>query len=506
MTDPTEGSDRRTDQVAVESQPSENPASDSSASENPASADDPIKSHDQTTRIEGGGLVYFCESGWQIQVADLRVELPPDADAHTAAQSFAALCNRVGGAERRCVIALASEECFFANIERPDSIDAKDRGAILFELERHFPLDAEAMVAEYSLDPRTDRVAAVAIESDRQLDLIAALEAVGIEVVSIIPRAFLIARAVTQWKVARWKSDRDSFRLLLVDQDASDWMIVGDEGVSGWRQFFSVDDEAGRHVTVMPDDDLPTLIIVGRRELAFQPSGDVKRCDLSASELAAQGASLVLRSRWGRWPDLRQGKLAPDDPLFAVAGSLRRLAIAVACCFAVLIVAASYRTTKLAEESESIRRDQRSAFAEAYPDRRVPILLMRTVRNEHRQTLGSRGRGDAIKLPTPATTVLRDLYDGLDQARRKDQAKFRMLDLDIADGECLLTVRAVDSATIGKIARSLETVGFEVAPPASEQIDPSKDEPIITYQSTISAIWSPPSESESAGSPEGGTP
>ena len=120
------------------------------------------------------------------------------------------------------------------------------------------------------------------------------------------------------------------------------------------------------------------------------------------------------------------------------------------------------------------------------------MMLMRTVRGEHSKTLGSRGRGDAIKLPVPATRVLKDLYRGLEHAQRVGGARLRLMDLKIVDGVCSLTVRAVDAVQIGTIAKSLETIGFDVTPPAAEQIDPSKDEPIPTYQSTLSAVWNPP--------------
>lgn len=440
---------------------------------------------------DAGELISRSESGWSLQVGTEQIELPADTTPDVVAGQFAQLCDSVNQADKRCVLGLAADECFFADFELPATIDAKDHGAITYELERHFPLDAEAMVSEHRYDASRGRIAALAIATKRQREIIDALEAVGIEVVSIIPTAFLIARALRQRGQAT-----ASFQLLLFHESAAELLTVDADGIQQWRQFYDPDDELRRHQSIIAgrettsqDTANQNVVVVGRTELRFETDWPVQYCDATAKQLAAAGAKIALRGRWGRWPDLRRGALAPGDPLFAVATPLRWLAVAAAGCFLVLSIAAWYRGERLAEASESIRQQQRSAFQAAFPGRRVPMMLMRNVRSEHRKTLGSRGRGETVRMPIPATNVLRDLYRGLDHAQRVDGAKMRVIDLQINDGECSLTVRAVDSVHIGSIAKSLETVGFEVAPPASLQIEPSDEEPIATYQSTITAIW-----------------
>lgn len=439
--------------------------------------------------IDGGGLIARTESGWFLQVGFEQTELAAETPPKVVAERFAHLCDSVKGADKRCVLGVPSGECFFVCDELPDSIDAKDRSAVTFELERHFPLDAESMVADYFVRAASGQIAAVAIETRRHQPTVDALEAAGIEVVSILPTAFLIARAFY-----RSDAEKSPFTLWIFASTSAESLSVDGGGVYRWRQFYDADDELRRHQATVADqvDASERTVIVGRSELTFQPRGRVQWCDRDAARLAAEGAGLALGGRWGRWPDLRRGDLAPSDPLFAVAGPLRKLAVAATCCFLILSIAAWYRGNRLAAESESVRQQQRAVFAEAYPGRRVPVMLMRTVRGEHSKTLGSRGRGDAIKLPVPATRVLKDLYRGLEHAQRVGGVRLRLMDLKIVDGVCSLTVRAVDAVQIGTIAKSLETIGFDVTPPAAEQIDPSKDEPIPTYQSTLSAVWNPP--------------
>lgn len=453
----------------------------------PPTAQAPIRS-DEPVCIDGGGLIAQFESDWFIQVGREQISLPAATPAEIVARRFIQLQESVKGSDRRCILGLTGAECFFTDFEPPAALDIKDRPAVTFELERHFPLDAESMVADYCYHASSGCIAATAIETERHRATVDALEAAGVDVVSIIPTSVLVARAAR-----RHAGESSSFTLLLFDSDSAETLSVDPDGVYQWRRFVGGDEELFRHHAVVSQaDDTPqTFVIVGKKELAFRPAGPVLWCNQNATRLAAESAGVALGGRWGRWPDFRRGALAPSDPLVGVAGHLRKLALAASLCFVLISVAAWYRESRLASESESVRQQQRAAFGKAYPDRRVPVMLMRSVRSEHSKVLGSRGRGDAIQLPIPATTVLRDLFRGLQHAQTSGNVRFRLMNIDIQDGECAVTVRALDAVQIGTIALSLESVGFEVQPPASEQIDPSKNEPLPTYQSTIEAQWHP---------------
>ena len=132
---------------------------------------------------------------------------------------------------------------------------------------------------------------------------------------------------------------------------------------------------------------------------------------------------------------------------------------------------------------------QRNIYQEAYPDTRVPVLLMRQVRRDYDAVLGSRGgkvgAGSAeVKLPTSATDVLSDLIASL-----PSDVRSRVDEIDINDGECRLTIRVRESVDVGKIASSLEAGGFSVAPPATQLLESSRDEPSMAYQSVLRATW-----------------
>ncbi|MCO8121761.1 type II secretion system protein GspL [Stieleria sp. TO1_6] len=436
--------------------------------------------------INGGFLIQQTAAGWQLGIGPDPTTLPADATAQQIVTELNERLQTDPNVQRRCVLGLASDACFFARIDQPEGVDAKDRAAMAFELERWFPLDAESMVADSWIHPASGQIAAVAIESSRYQPLVGALEQAGIEIAAIVPTSFLIARAVDD------ESDlRSSFELILLAPSSAESIAVDRDGVFQWKRFVDVGDELPQHHAAAGEHGLQpaTMIIVGQNEVPIDPQREVIECDQSIEQLIAAGANQVLAAKWGRWPDLRRGDLAPKDPLYAVAGPLRMLALAALLAFATITGAAWFKGQRIERESHAVVEQQRDEFRQSFPDRRVPVMLMRTVRSEHNQMLGSRGRDDSIQLPTPATTVLRDLIIGLEHAQKIGQARYRLIEIEVTDGTCSLTVRAQDARQIGSIAKSLETVGFTVTPPASEQIDPSKDEPLATYQSTILAVW-----------------
>ncbi len=435
--------------------------------------------------IKGGGLIEKGVDGWTITVAEWSRALPPDAGIEQIIEAFVALRQNDPNLACRCVLALPAAECFFAVLPLSETFDAKDATAIMYQLERVVPIDAESMVIDRWTRRESRQLFAVATAAGRHRALVEAIESAGIELVAIVPTAFLIARAVADWRALA-----ESFRLLICDADRCDHLVLDDDRVVDWKHCADAG-EWTRHHTVTADEEpaANTWVIVGRDQWDVPVDGPVQWCPLSPKQLLARGTTSVLAGHWTRGVNLRRGGLAANDPLLAVAGPLRHLAVAAVAGCLLVIAACWYRDRRIAERSEHVIDQQRGAYQEVFPERRVPVLLIRSVGDEYRRVLGSRGRGDAIELPKPATAVLRDLFVGLEQAKSAG-ARFRLLELSIEDGDCSLTVRARDSVQIGAIAKSLEQSGFRVGPPAAQQIEPGRDEPIVTFQSTITAEWS----------------
>ena len=430
-----------------------------------------------------GAVLQQTTRGWSIHCGGKTRPFELDDSPEAVAAELAQLIEQSPGVDQRCVLALHSTECFFANLSLPESIDVRDQTAISYEIENHVPLDAESMVSDHMPVGSNKQIAAVAIETERHRAIVQSLENAGIEIVGIVPASFLVARGAR-----RWRRQSTSFELVLFNQGLVEWMMVDADGVSRWSVFCDGSDQWVRHHQAFAGEtngERP-IVLVDKDELAHSIDAPIQHCPLSIEQLVESGSTLLLSGKWGKWPNLRRGSLAPQDPLYAVAGRLRLLALAALVSVLVVSGAAMFRQARLTRESEQINAQCREEFQKTFPRRRVPIMLMRTIRDEHRKALGSHGQGDAIEPPIAATEVLHDIFAGLHSARQ-DGVRFRVIDLNIEDGSCSLTVRTTRAIEIGSIAKSLETVGLQVNPPATEQIAPSRDERVATYQSTIVA-------------------
>ncbi|MEM6468516.1 MAG: hypothetical protein AAF802_03025 [Planctomycetota bacterium] len=444
--------------------------------------------------LAGGCVLEQTGLGWRLHVGSQVVGVGPEASLAEVASEVNTLL-RSEKVSPRCVLALASSECFFATLETNDRAVGKDRTATRYELERHFPVDAESIVFDsWSLPSQSSArdakgFAAVAADQDRLKPLIDSLEDLSIDLVAIVPTVSLISSAFMLDA-----APGPTFALLIARQDTCDYVERCKEGIVRWKHWNEAASNLGKQISLVESEpgDADSLWVCGLTQEEFDSSEfhsqrHIVHYNESLDSCLRLSSGRILAGRWGSEPNLRRDAFAPRDPLVAVSKPLRVATIAAVMCGIVLIAASWFRTAKIQERSEAIRADQRSVFEEAFPGRRVPVLLMRTVRREHQQTMGSRGRGQAVDLPVPATSVLQDVLAGL--AAAHEQARFRVLDCSIEDGDCSVTVRTRKAEEIGVIAKSLETIGLRVEPPATQQIPSSREEPIVTFQSTLSIRW-----------------
>lgn len=475
----------------------------------------PKRSANQSAKssiVSGGCLVVRATSGWLIHCGSSKQMLPSETDVPEIVGVAKEALDRDGGASMKCVIAVESVDCFFVEANVPNGIDVRDRTAVSFELEHHFPLDAEAMAADFCVAPAMEdegqRIAALAVDAERLKPLTEAFQEQGIEVVLIVPTSFLIARAVVERSAldsslrsasSSHPSVDTAVDLWLLEDDHCEAMRVDGDGVWRWKQFSDGEDglESDHNVVVARGGNggqVFSTVVIGQDASTFQKSPLASSRNVDAFEtdtagLLSAGASIALGDRWGRWLDLRRGDLAPADPLYAVAQPLRWLALAAVFCFLICSIAAWFRGERIQSEIENVLSRQRAAFQEAFPGRRVPIALVQSVRREHKKVIGSRGGDDAVEVPVPATEIISQLYRGFENARQDQRVRFRLIDLNVTSGEVSITVRVRETAQVVALTKALEDVGFTVSPPATDQIDPSKDERVVTYQSTMVAAY-----------------
>ncbi|TWT98403.1 type II secretion system protein GspL [Stieleria varia] len=430
-----------------------------------------------------GCLIVAREDGWMIAAGENTQDLSADSTDDQIAQAAAELCRGQGLREARCVIALPSKSCFFAVVNLDDHAGTRDHNAMLYLLEDQLPIDAESIVADFG--PALQQpdggsqwaVSAVAISWRRWKTIVDAVESRGIHVMSLIPTAVLIARGVDA------DTSTSVSELLIVSPEGCDLVTWQADGLRSWKHLQLQTEALLRHQRLHPGT---RLWIAGEAESETLSNAGFDGALIARDPHAylIAGAEIALANRWGRWCDLRRDSLAPSDPLRPIAGPLNLVALAATVCCAVLIFGSWYRVRRIEQRIDQISEKQQAAFREAFPETRVPVMLMRHVRGQHTKILGSRGRSSEVDAPTAATDVVRRVIAGLE-----DNVRFRIVEIDVTDGECKLTVRVRESVDIGKLASGLENAGFDVLPPATQQIDPSRDEPILTYESTLTATW-----------------
>ena len=446
------------------------------------------------------GVIRQTEQGWELTLAQQTSFVPCDVDGdwqHEVAEAWRALGRQQQVTTQRCIITLHRSECYFASFPLPEGISARDRDALGFELERLLPLDAEAMVADYRESDDGTEVYAVAVQASRLSPLVRNLEAMETEIIAIVPEASVIARAV-----ARDANLQQPFYLLINDASSVEqgeqtstgcqWLLVSREAFHHWKQFPGGQVDLQRDLNVMADrldHSLPVVCVgdsitmtIANPVVALPAPGD------QLDECFHRGVRQIVTGGVGRCPDFRRGDLAPADPLYAVAKPLRQLTWVLVASLLLITIGATLREHWLTQASEQLQQRKTAAYREAFPDRRVPVAVMSSVRNEYRRVLGTRGNGDAIDRPVPATDVLRAVFSALRQAEQMG-LEFVVNDLTIENGGLQLSVRMNEFSQIGTMTTHLEQSGFDVQDPSSDQVPPSNDLPKVTYQSTIQAQY-----------------
>ncbi|MCD0458792.1 type II secretion system protein GspL [Roseiconus lacunae] len=436
------------------------------------------------TSLSNGCIVRQRWSHWELRCGQSLVEIPTETSQASIAQALRALKETVRDVSARCVLALHSNECYGVDAAIPEGVDGRDRTAIRYELERLLPIDAEEFTCDYHVTGDRKQIFAIAIETRRWSVLVDALGAEGFEVVAIVPESLLITQSIITLPELQFP-----IRIGIVQSDGCFETIDvdADKLVIRWKSYSSV--ELWKRCSDFDSERDRGWVIVGRHQ-AMTTLANAKSISRPPSHLIGHAVQLACEGKLAPSLNLRCGDLAPEDSLHAIRTPLRWLGLSAVICLLAVWAGSWYRGSRYERELAAIDQQQRQAFKDAFPRQRVPVLLMRTVRNEHARAIGSRGI-QSVNLPISAAAVLRDLFDSLERAGERD-ARFRVLEMQINDGECSLTVRAASAIQIGILASEMENVGFQVTPPASEQIPPNQQEPIETYQSTLKAEWISP--------------
>ena len=369
------------------------------------------------------------------------------------------------GAKPRVVIALDSPSCFFAKITGDDIGTTNDRKSLLFEMESSLPFDAEQAVADFT--EQDGVIAGVAIDQDRWLPLVEALDDAGVLVEAVAPLSVMAANAlIAEGKLA-------SGDVMIWSRDhCTDVMHLGKRHVSDWRHVSSSSPRLPAELNAIRASDIATDRLRWIERPIDGSHDDVINESMDAA--ATRRAATLLGMRDTAWYDLRRDRLAASDPLRPYRGPLRMLAIAASVFLCIAMVASYYRKTLLDRETSRVQEQQTSVFKETFPGARVPAALLSRIRSEHRKALGSRRLGAGSKnadnqiAPQSALQVLDAFLVGMPK-----NVRYQFTQVDIQDGDLRADVQIRAHNDAGKIAASLESAGFTMLPPGTQQINPN---------------------------------
>jgi hypothetical protein len=432
-----------------------------------------------------GSLIIEGEYEWRIHVAnDFRI-LPKASENAEIVATVKELLAKSKGVHTGCIIAPASDSCFFSSLNLPPEIDTRDRHSLIYELENHLPIDAESMAADFSVPPavvhetQTERgrsVSAIAVEVNDWKPLADKLESEDIPVTNIIPSAILAIASL---------HEKHSFSgissLMLGHGDHADLITLAEDHISSWKYTNFEVASLERHKFL----DLPKpnqILVVDCTEAQCALIRDnVGSIQIEPDSLVThylEGASKALSKPASIPFNLRRDDLASEDPLRLISRQLSWLGFAVAACLITMIFGSWWRTTRIENKIAENQLAQSAAFRESFPNTRVPASLLRRVRSEHSRIMGSRNATQQIAAPNSATEVMRVLLASL-----PTEIRVRVSSIDIRNGDLNLTFQVQHFVEAGIVAEALSQGGFDVSQPATAQKDAK------TFESTIQAKW-----------------
>ncbi|MFK8115061.1 MAG: GspL/Epsl periplasmic domain-containing protein [Rubripirellula sp.] len=408
-------------------------------------------------------LIVERDSEWWIAAGDATDTIAIDASADELATCVDVVVKQSGLKNPQCVLAPASTSCFFATLPLTEDIDIRDRSALTYELEDHLPIDAESMVADFSVVPSTSdpkTVSAVAIETRRWHSIAEALEERGLPVRSIVPAAVLLTRSL-----CRELNLTDTVELVLADDKSCDLITVNAETILVWKHAGLDPKLLQRHRSLMVGQtNIDRTLAIGAApdEPAIrQAYPDVEFVPTTTEECMIHGAELTLSKHADHWFDLRRDTLGPSDPLRAIQTHLRVATVAAALFLIVLATGGWWRGQQIEAEIGKIQDQQRELFEKTFPNTRIRGDVAFRVRREHRSLMGLRGATNQnLDVPVSAPMVLREVMAAL-----PTETPFRLKTIRVEDGHVVLDVEVRQFLDAGEISDALSQAGFVVQPP-----------------------------------------
>ena len=416
--------------------------------------------------------IFVAESGWSLGLVGdegaslLPVDIDPSASPADRAAAVRAAADGAGAECCSVVLALPATWCFAAAVTTDGVIRRNRHAALLFRLEEFLPLDAETLTADFVGSGH--HALGVAVQSDRVLPIIEALEAEDIDVCSIGPTPLLALQQLVQANA----DETEAF--VLVEDGRFDLFEWHTGHPASWRHGVMEADPLRRHIERVAwqrEDALPLAVVAEEPPAVadlLKTDGRMAITEVTASAklVAIDAARRIVNDGIAPLIELRRDRLAMKDRLTRVKTPLRFAAAAIAFLLISVTVVTLWRGHQYETHAADLLRQQEDLFRGAFPGQDVPLMVLARFRSEHRRLSGMSGLSGDLPEQTSALSTLHQALTSL-----PGDMRYRVLELRLDPNRIYLDGQARSHGDADLIAASLRRNGaFTLEPPRTENL------------------------------------
>ncbi len=391
-----------------------------------------------------------CVRDRTVVCGDRSVELP-DYSGRVAAERIAEAIRAVYmEATGEIMLAIPLSWCYVQVITVPQR--RPKHVALVFALEEFLPIEAERLTCDF-VRIAPGRFLGVAVETDRLVSLVERLALEGLQIGSIVPESFIIARDASGDQIVC-----DCDHMVYVQLDGS---RIGD--VRGVRlpEALDVADWAETIVAQLGDCDRPFQVYC-----AGPDSWRIGLAERIEQDVLPPSPSIDGRTHSAAACDLAHGALAPAVLNRARDRSNQRLAIIL--CAALLMIAGGlgWKTSRIESQRADIARWHKTTFSDVFRGEAVPRGIRLRVASERKRLEALKNVDQVAPGSLDALEILQHVIAALPEGVRA-----RFDELRIEDGRITLRGLSRSHADADALARGLDEAPSIQCPPARSDRD-----------------------------------
>lgn len=401
------------------------------------------------------------------------VDTPPDSGPEALAADISAAMRDAGYDAEDVLLQISSDSCLSAAIDLSRLPRRPSREMLTYELESGLPVAAEEIVADFITPTGVAAEAlGIAVQTEKHRPLLDALEAEGIAVSSIVPRALLAFQSLRADQLPEepgfvvWQGGDRLEVFQIRNRCPVRWSVLPAtvEALLPLLRIAAMNCESGIDVHLFGcDDDL----IRSLNECVQAPETPELRMSVFRApdfdEAAGASAAAVLK---GAAPlvELRRDALANPRARQAARAMMRTATAAVALLLLALTAALWWRGQRYDVLADDYYRQQTEVFRQILPDERVPVGIRSRLESEAAKARGTSGA--AAELPT-LDSAIEALAAAL--AALPEDCRLNLREIEVTGRYVSLDGAVPELGDVSRIVSLMQSAGFDAPTPPTQQ-------------------------------------